>query len=242
MKKLIRIDNIIKTHQALANALIVIIENGKGHIEEIDALANVLSQNGLLDKRVFNSVRTLKPQKTKNNSVGSSDEPHPPHTDGCYIKNPSSHIILQCVTPDQKKGGEGLFWTLDNYLGFISSEHYKVLLETPVTYSRLREDGSTVDEYEGPILTETNNKVAIRWRYDQRLRPKLKTPICSDKQRLFEEAIAYTINYFQTEAPIRVPYKKGDIIIASNRYLVHGRTRILDQNRTMHRAWLQMAN
>lgn len=238
-----RIHDLKKVKQAIKDFPIVIFENGNGTEKEVYDLLEAI--NGEISNKVFNPLRVLKVENTINQSVGASGAAHPPHTDACYRANPPSHIILQCVEPDKKQGGLGLFWSLGNLFKYLPSEYANALQTYPIEYARLREDGHSIDKHTGYILNKKESNygdIAIRWRYDQQLRPKLQMEASSTQMETFTKAITYCMNYFQTEPPTITHYKKGDILIASNEYLTHGRTRILDSTRMMRRAWLNLTD
>lgn len=237
---LTKVKSINEVRSALDASPVVILERGKREISEIQEIAS--SVEGSIENGIFGKIRDLKVEKTLNNSVGSSSEPHPPHTDGCYIENPPPYIILQCVEPDLKNGGIGLFWDLGSLLEHMPEKYKRALIETPMTYARKREDGVTVDQHQGFILQEEYSpygQLAIRWRYDERLRPAPDPGLSKQEVKLFQDAVTHVINFFQTGPTLRVPYHQGDIVIASNRCLTHGRTRILDHRRLFRRAWLR---
>jgi alpha-ketoglutarate-dependent taurine dioxygenase len=227
MNKLIKkIDSLSQLRDNLEKKPVVILQNGDGNIQHIYDVVNFL--NG---------------EKTLNGSVGASDSFHPPHTDSVYVTKTPAHILLQCVVPDKNGGGLGLYWDIDLLLKYVPEKYLTVLTDFPIKYERLREDGQTIDKYEGYILKKEvdSEKYAIKWRYDHTVRPQLNTISSNKENVLFEETIAWVNNFLQTQLPEKVTYKCGDIVICSNMYVLHGRTKILDTNRVFRRCWLNVA-
>jgi alpha-ketoglutarate-dependent taurine dioxygenase len=218
----------------------VVLYNGNGSIQDVIDITEAV--RGKSKNSIHGEVRDLKKSNPLSSSVGASFEPHPPHTDGCYTQDTPSYIMLQSVIEDCCGGGLGLYWALKNFYTYIPNKFYGFLKEFPVKYSRKREYGESVDSFTGSIISQTHydEKPKLRWRFDCQVRPLPSFELSKSEQKEFDEAITWVINYFHTEIPTVVPYRRNDIVIASNQYITHGRTRILDPNRHMRRIWLDI--
>jgi Taurine catabolism dioxygenase TauD, TfdA family len=219
----------------------VVIYNGNGSIQDVKDIIEAV--RGKSDNSIFGEIRDLKKSDTLNSSVGASSEPHPPHTDGCYTHETPSHIMLQSVIEDCCGGGQGLYWDLTNLYDYIPDRFYGFLKEFPVTYNREREDGVSIDSYTGTIFSQAHydEKPKLRWRNDCQVWPLPSFELSKSEEKEFDKAIRWVSNYFQTEIPSVVSYRRNDIVIASNQYVTHGRKKILDPNRHMRRIWLDVA-
>jgi Taurine catabolism dioxygenase TauD, TfdA family len=228
--------NIFDLPAASKNFPIVIFKGGAS----LEILEEVVSLfGGAKDNPTFADIRDIRiDPNAKNASIALSAEAHPPHTDGTFSKKQLTIFMLQCVVEDEKGGGNGLYWSVDDLLKDMP-KHYKECLEnTEVEYSRVRENGIEIDSYKGPILFKYDGEESIRWRYDSQVRPIF---ISSSKQQtLFDESIAWVLNWFVTEPPIEIKYKAGDIVICDNLRALHARRALKGVNRHFRRVWLEL--
>lgn len=216
----------------------VVIYNCQPEKECFDEIANLFG--GAFDSPTFGKVRELVVNNnTLNSSVGSSDSAHPPHTDGAYSQTLIPSFMLQCVCPDIKGGGKGLFWNVEDLFNDIPSAYRDFFSGGDFYYSRLREDGKTYDKYEGPIFFEHDGKPSFRWRYDLQVRPRMYGEPTKERNRLFHDAVTWMLTHLLENPPEIHTYSVGDVVICDNIHMVHGRTKIISPDRFFRRAWFK---
>ena len=217
----------------------VILFRGDTSLETLEKIASLFG--GAKENPTFAEIRDIKPEiSTLNNSIALSKGSHPPHTDGTFSKTLLTVFMLQCVSPDELGGGQGIFWSVEKMLSKMPADIEKFLFEQEVCYSRLRSDGKTYDEYVGPILFHYMGKPSIRWRYDSQVRPQLLPDASKEDHEKFASCTAWILNYLSTEAPVEVTYKVGDIAICNNLLAFHARRALKGDYRHFRRAWLKL--
>jgi len=220
---------------ACDNDSVVIVRNMTSE-ESFLRIANYLGV--VMDTRNYGKVRTLKSSTTLNKSIGESPLAHPPHTDGVYYDEIVPYFMLQCVVTYHDSGGLGLFWDLKDLFGNMPKAYLDLLLRPIFSYSRLRSDGITVDSYHGPIIIRVDEKLGIRWRFDHQIQPKMDIGH-PELNPMFQNALAWIVNYLQVSQPIRHIYQTGDVVICNNLEVLHGRTVIYSAERCFKRLWLR---
>jgi alpha-ketoglutarate-dependent taurine dioxygenase len=237
MKKFLFRANSLNELAEAAQDYQVLIYNSTPDIEGIEEVANLLG--GAFDNPTFGKIRELKVNnQTLNSSVGSSNNAHPPHTDGVYSSTLIPSVMLQCVQPDTKGGGKGLFWNLTELFDHIPTKYRDFFSENIFCYSRLREDGATYDKYEGPIFFEHHGNPSFRWRYDLQVRPRLHGEVSKEKNKIFHDSVTWMLTFLLENPPEIYIYQQGDIVVCDNIHTVHGRTKILSPERFFRRVWL----
>lgn len=215
---------------------IVVIKHGKDE-DSFKEVADLFG--GAINTSAFGEIRKLVVNNnTLNQSVGSSNSAHPPHTDGVYNENIVPSFMLQCVQNDDSGGGKGLFWNIPDLFKDMPSKYRDFLSQDHFYYSRLREDGKTLDKFKGSIIFKYKGKLAFRWRYDLRVRPRFNGNSTKEQDRLFHDSVTWMLTYLLQNPPEIYEYSIGDIIICDNIHVLHGRTKIFSSKRFMRRCWL----
>ena len=242
------------------------IKNGEGVIREVTKLKNILPAfkdypivlysggtsekilkkvadlwGGAKDNPTFADIRDIKPQSsTLNQSIALSQKAHPPHTDGTFSNQLLTVFMLQCVSPDIKGGGQGIFWNVNHMIDVMPKDIKDFLYTTKVCYSRVQEDGLTHDTYTGYMLFDYLGKPSIRWRFDSVIAPQLLSNASKKQQKDLLGCIAWVTNYFATQPPLEISYVAGDIVICNNLQVFHGRRSLKGNSRHFRRAWLTL--
>lgn len=143
--------------------------------------------------------------------IDSSNEAHPPHTDGAFKDAPEKVVALQCVLP-AKVGGTSLLGSGKLAHDALADRHPRDLIElydTDAISIQRNEQSSTK-----PIFRREDDLVTMCFRMDQTAKTAVKPSAQKGFQRLKE---ALDQNLF------RFDLKPHQILIIDNLSLVHGR-------------------
>jgi alpha-ketoglutarate-dependent taurine dioxygenase len=154
------------------------------------------------------------------------------HTDASYEKIPPRFFAIQVIEPDSMNGGESLFIKLDSVLSKLTQSEIDVLSRTLVKIKIPTEfvKDLTKRHIEGTILcreTDYSCNKLIRFRHDI----IENTDALSFKFQNALSKLERLIDIENRELVKRVQLKRNQIILVDNSRWLHGRTKILDNNR-----------
>lgn len=147
--------------------------------------------------------------------LGTSNKPHPLHTDGPFEKTPPKAMALQCEIPDPV-GGFSLLVSCRAIYRYLLRQDYKGLqmLFNPSVFSVQRDN-----QFErGPIFEIKNDYIQMRFRTNDG-----KANICIP---LEAEYIFNLIKEFVENPQNQLSFKlkEGQILVVDNTSILHGRT------------------
>ncbi|MBW4511711.1 MAG: TauD/TfdA family dioxygenase [Scytonematopsis contorta HA4267-MV1] len=225
----------IDTIHELVNTHKVVIFRGFYPLEG-DAFPNYCRKLGSLLEWEFGTVNELQINPQKNNYL-YTNAAVPFHWDGAFIGKIPHYIVFNCISCDAGSGGETLFTDTTQLLAQLTTEEHELWQHINITYTtekvvhyggeftspllaRHPITGEEVLRYAEPVVDI--NPVSLQI---QGISPAEHNYfIQSMQKRLYSETVCYEHQW-----------KEGDIVIADNHALLHGRRPLASKARKLRR-------
>ncbi len=171
----------------------------------------------------FGHIMELKEDEKANNYL-FSQEKVPFHWDGAFLECPSI-LLFQCLEPAQK-GGETLFCDTEEILSYLTEKEKEILKKTKAHYTteKLAHYGGTMSQQILDTHPITQRPVL---RFGEMVTSKL-SPVTRHTNNEAAEKILAKLDSFLNNPNFQLVHrwKKGDILLADNHSLLHGRKAI----------------
>lgn len=212
----------------------VAIWNGDPTIENCHKLARLLGGSRRSD--MFATIRDIKVNAQKTQSIAESFAAHPLHTDGSFMATPPEYFFLQVVETDPAGGGVSLFLSVEEIVRQLPISWVHALVSASVGLGRFDENRGTTDAAVGQVIFHRpNGNWGFRWRSDEQVTPT----VVDEKQTQITPALEWITNYLRRCPVASYNAKAGDHIVISNDRVLHGRTELSgNSNRWLRRVWI----
>jgi alpha-ketoglutarate-dependent taurine dioxygenase len=222
------IHDLVRTHK-------VVIFRGFAPLEG-DALPNYCSKLGLLLEWEFGTVNELQINPQKNNYLYTKAAV-PFHWDGAFVGKIPHYIIFHCTSCDANGSGETLFTDTTQLLAQLTTEEHELWQHISITYTtekvvhyggkftspllaRHPITGKEILRYAEPVVDINPISLSIQGIPSTEQNDFIQ----SMQKRLYSETVCYEHKW-----------KEGDIVIADNHALLHGRRPLTSSTRQLRR-------
>jgi len=147
--------------------------------------------------------------------LGTSNKPHPLHTDGSFLKNPPKIMVLQCEIADLDGGFTNLISckAIYQYLKRYNPKGLELLF-SPDVFTIKRDNESATRA----IFESQNGRVSMAFRTND---GQAKVSVIEGVQDVMNSILSFISN---ADNQLTFKLEKGQILITDNLSILHGRT------------------